>query len=216
MNRVFPLFIFTVMLMVLLARSSAAADENRVALVVDFGNGEVATHCVSFPEQTITGFEALGRSGLAVETDFQTGGAAVCSIDDHGCPSDDCFCSCSGGDDCVYWSYWHQSDGRWNYSVAGSGLYQVRDGAIDGWVWGFGSVTQASPPPLIFFDEICAGSQLVASTIGDVPASSENSPPTDNAGWTGYAGFFGLVLLLGALLLIVGRRRSNATRETGR
>lgn len=157
MRRWLPLLAFTVLIVALLAYSpSGASDANRVAVVVDFGNGQVASRCVSFSEETITGFDALERTGLPVETDFQTGGAAVCRIDQQGCPSDDCFCSCRGGGDCLYWSYWHLADGVWHYSSAGSALYRVGDGAIEGWAWGLGSVTQASPPPIVSFSDVCA------------------------------------------------------------
>lgn len=155
--RALPLLILTVLVVALLAYTpSGAADDNRVAVVIDYGNDQVVTRCVSFSEDNITGYEALERTGLAVETDFQTGGAAVCRIDDQGCPPDDCFCSCRGGGDCIYWSYWHFTNGTWNYSSAGSGLYQVTDGAVEGWVWGLGSVTQAQPPPVVSFADVCA------------------------------------------------------------
>jgi hypothetical protein len=149
--------ILTVFALTLLAYApSAAVGDNRVALVVDFGGGVVERRCVSFTEPQITGYQALERSGLPVETDFQAGGAAVCRIDGTGCPANDCFCSCRGGSDCVYWSYWHLVAGAWQYSMGGSGQYMVSDGAIEGWVWGLGSVTQASPPPLVSFAEVCA------------------------------------------------------------
>lgn len=152
-----PLLLFTVAVLALLVYyPSAASDENQAALVVDFGNGQIATRCVGFSEATISGFDLLERSGLPVETDFQSGGAAVCRIDGQGCPSDDCFCSCRGGGDCLYWAYWHQLDGAWSYSAAGSALYQVADGAVEGWVWGLGSVTQATPPPPVAFSDVCA------------------------------------------------------------
>jgi hypothetical protein len=149
---------------------SGAADDNRVALVVDFGNGEVATRCVSFPEEQITGHEALVRSGLPVETDYQAGGAAVCRIDGTGCPAADCFCSCrGGGDNCVYWSYWHLTGDAWQYAPGGSGQYQVRDGAVDGWVWGLGSVTQAEPPPLVSFGDVCTDAPPATATHTSTP-----------------------------------------------
>jgi hypothetical protein len=165
-RRTLPLLILTLLILTLLAYApSGASGENRVALVVDFGDGAVETRCVSFAEEEITGYEVLERSGLTVETDFQAGGAAVCRIDNTGCPADDCFCSCRGGDDCVYWSYWHLNAGAWQYSMGGSGQYTVSDGDVEGWVWGLGSVTQASPPPLVTFGEVCAD-----------PAGASNTP----------------------------------------
>lgn len=154
---------------------TGASSDNRVALVVDYGNGQVAKRCVSFPEEQITGFEALQRSGLPVETDFQSGGAAVCRIDGQGCPANDCFCSCRGGDGCKYWSYWHFINGVWNYSAGGSSIYQLQDGAVDGWVWGLGSVTQASPPPIVTFNEICASAAPITPTT-TATASPSSTP----------------------------------------
>lgn len=181
-RRAIPLMLLTIGILVLLVyQPSGAADDNRVALVVDFGNGQVAKRCVSFSEETITGYEALMRSGLPVETDFQSGGAAVCRIDGQGCPPDDCFCSCRGGGSCIYWSYWHLNDGGWSYSAAGSGIYRVDDGDIDGWVWGLGSVTQASPPPLVSFDDVCAAAPTNTPTTTATPSRTSTPVilPTD-------------------------------------
>lgn len=171
--RTLPLLILTAIVVALLAYTpSGAADDNRVAVVIDYGNDQVATRCVSFSEESITGFEALQRTGLAVETDFQTGGAAVCLINDTGCPANDCFCSCRGGGDCIYWSYWHLTNGTWNYSAAGSGLYQVTDGSIEGWVWGLGSITQAQPPPVISFTDVCAAAPVDTPTVTATPSNT--------------------------------------------
>ncbi len=172
--RALPLLILTVIAVALLAYApSGAADDNRVAVVIDYGNDQVATRCVSFSEASITGFQALERTGLAVETDFQTGGAAVCRIDETGCPSNDCFCACRGGGDCIYWSYWHMTNGTWAYSSAGSGLYQVTDGMVEGWVWGLGSVTQAQPPPMVSFADVCAAAPADTPTV---TATATNTP----------------------------------------
>ncbi len=114
-RRLLPLMIFTVFVIVASTyMPSGASDGNRVAVVVDYGNGQVASRCVTFTEESITGYDALERTGLPIETDFQTGGAAVCRIDGQGCPSQDCFCSCRGGGECRYWSYWHLNNGIWN------------------------------------------------------------------------------------------------------
>jgi len=171
--RTLPLLILTAIVVALLAYTpSGAADDNRVAVVIDYGNDQIATRCVSFSEASITGFQALERTGLAVETDFQTGGAAVCRIGETGCPSNDCFCSCRGGGDCIYWSYWHLTNGSWNYSAAGSGLYQVTDGMVDGWVWGLGSVTQAQPPPVVSFADACAAAPADTPTVTATPTNT--------------------------------------------
>lgn len=243
-RRLLPLMVALLGLALLLSSaSSRAADDNRVALVVSLGDGETATRCVSFPEESITGYEALQRSGLAFETEVQAGGAAVCSIEGRGCPADNCFCSCPGGTDCLYWSYWHQIDGEWVYSVAGAGLYRVSDGAVEGWVWGPGSVSQAPPPPDVSFADVCpdaAASSSPAAGSTAVAPSAEGATPrvimTDESGMVAsYAatataaaqqseqsagsagslvGFVGLLLLLGVLGWAVSRRR-NSHSESG-
>lgn len=152
-----------------------ASGNNRVGLVIDYGDGEVVTKCVSFVEESITGHQALQRAGLPVETDFQAGGAAVCRIDGRGCPSSDCFCACRGGGDCKYWSYWHFTNGMWGYSSIGAGIYELKNGAVDGWVWGLGSVTQALPPPVIPFGDICTDGVTNTPTV--TPTASRTPTP---------------------------------------
>lgn len=173
----------------------AAQDDNRAAVVVDYGDGRTAARCVAFSEPAISGLEALSRSGLAVENEVQAGGAAVCRIDGVGCAVDDCFCACRGGGECRYWSYWQLRDGVWQYAVAGAGQSRVVDGAIEGWVWGAGSVTEAPPPPVVSFDEVCSGA-VVASL----------SPAAPTVAWSSYALFAGVLLLLGGLALVARRR----------
>ena len=150
---------------------------NRAALVVDFGD-RVATQCVAFSESEISGYELLVRAGLNVEVEAGGMGAAVCRLDDTGCPSNDCFCQCSGGDDCVYWSYWHQSGGTWQYSAVGASAYQVGDGAVEGWTWGPGSPDQAIPPPDLSFADVCAPAATATSAPSATPLPSATSPPT--------------------------------------
>jgi len=183
-------------------------EGNRAALVIDKGDAGVEQYCVGFPEAEITGYEALQRAGLTVATDMQAGGAAVCQIGDTGCPADNCFCACRGGGTCVYWSYWHQRDGAWEYSMAGSSLSPVSDGAVEGWVWGPGSVTEASPPPAVAFADVCgAGATVVSTSVeaaGGTPAIQETGATV--SGWLPYAAFAGLLALLGALAVLARRR----------
>ncbi len=183
--------------------------DNRVALVVDYGNGQMAERCVSFSEESITGYEALLRSGLPVETDFQTGGAAVCRIDAQGCPADDCFCSCRGGGECQYWSYWHLIDGEWRYAAGGSAIYQVSHGTVEGWSWGLASVSQAVPPPVVSFADVC-GVSAVSSTAA--PATPVAAGP-ERFDFVPYAGFAGLLLFIGLMALVVYQRRRATFRS---
>ncbi len=179
-------------------------NENRAAIVIDTGE-RVETRCVAFAEPEISGFQALELTGLPVDTDIQANGAAICRIDGTGCPAADCFCSCPGGADCVYWSYWHLVDGEWRYAIGGAGQYRVRDGAVEGWVWGLGSVTQASPPPLVTFEEVCA--QATASDDAPMAQLVSGETPAEGESLPSYLGFVAIVLALGGLALLLVRRR---------
>ena len=203
MNGRTALLLLTLVVLASLAGGALAAqDDNRVAVVVDYGDGQTATRCVAFAEPEISGYEALSRSGLVVESEVQAGGTAVCRIDGVGCAADDCFCACRGGDECRYWSYWQQRDGAWQYATAGAAQVRVSHGAVEGWTWGLGSVTQALPPPDASFEAICQGAAVSA-----VAAAS----PVD---WVSYAPFVVVLVLLGGLALLVVRRRRAAGRGT--
>jgi hypothetical protein len=152
-------------LLIGLSGLTQAAGENRVAVVVSFGGGNVTSRCVSFTEPEISGFDALQRSGLSLLVDDQAAGSAVCSIDGTGCPSGDCFCQCRGGGDCIYWSYWHWLNDVWAYSAGGSSVYRVGDGDIEGWAWGPGSVTEAIPPPVVQFEDVCLLDEPATATL---------------------------------------------------
>jgi len=171
------LLIFISVFFILIAadRSSGSAQStNRAALVVQFGDGTTETRCVPFDEQTITGYELLERSGFSFVASFETQGAAICKIEDEGCPANDCFCQ-SPPD---YWSYWHLDGVDWEYSYQGSGLYTVEDGIVDGWAWGSGE-----PPPVVPFDQVCTPPTSTSTpTITHTPSlettATETSPPT--------------------------------------
>lgn len=156
------------------------ATQNRAALVVSTGDS-VLQRCVAFAEEQITGYDLLLRSGLNVEVDTTGQGVLVCRIGTTGCPADDCFCACSGGGDCVYWSYWHRGAEGWAYSQQGASTYQVTDGAVDGWVWGPGSVNQASPPPDLTFDDVCGTASATDTPVPTwtrTPSLVGTRPPT--------------------------------------
>ena len=178
-SKTFATFFFLSALAIIFVadRSSGAAQSpNRAALVVKFGDGSTATRCVSFDEDTITGYELLERSGFSFVASFETQGAAICQIEADGCPANDCFCQ-SPPD---YWSYWHLNEGDWVYSYQGSGLYTVEDGIVDGWAWGPGE-----PPPMTPFDQICTdlaptSTPTASNTQQPEPAATETPLPTVN------------------------------------
>jgi hypothetical protein len=151
--------------------TAGAEAPNRAGLVVRFGNGSFVTRCIEFGESEMSGYDALIRSGLDVVAAFDSGiGAAVCKIEDDGCPLEDCL-TCDAPN---YWSYWHLSNGAWNYSPAGGSSYKVQDGDVEGWSWGTGD-----PPPVVAFDQICAPPATDTPTLTDTPQPTNTpQPPT--------------------------------------
>ena len=169
----------------MLLPSLRAQEPHRAALVVRMGDGAVETACVSFTEETVTGYDLLVRSGMPLNIDASGMGTAVCSINNTGCPASDCFCQCTGSD-CLYWSYWHRPNGVWEYSQGGASVSVVVDGAIEGWSWGPGSVSNAVPPPDLSFADVCEvsatatpvtpGTPLVINTLASTAVVPTSTP----------------------------------------
>ena len=153
-------------------RVNAQAATHRAALVVRFGDGSVVTRCVSFGEPSISGAELLMRAGLSVVLDLNSSiGAGVCKIGNQGCDrGKSCFCQCEGST-CAYWQYFHLQNSAWRYSNLGAGVYQVSDGAVEGWAWG-----NNVAPPMMSLDQICAAAPPQAN-VSPSPAHA-NVPTT--------------------------------------
>ncbi len=175
LHKLLPLFLLMGYLLVYWPAQLTAQGSNQAALVVRFGDDSVQTRCVTFDEPQISGYELLLRSGLPIIADVQGMGALVCSIDGTGCPAHDCLCQCRGSS-CVYWSYWHQVDGTWQYSSAGASIYPVRHGSVEGWSWGPGGVTGAIAPPVIEFDTVCQAAATETPTPTAVPPTLTPTP----------------------------------------
>jgi hypothetical protein len=160
------LAIFSIILVFLwmLPDGTLAQDGNQAALVIRHGDQDVQTMCVDFSEPEISGLELLQRSGMDLTLDVQGLGAAVCSIQQTGCPANDCWCQCKGGGDCIYWSYWLKDGDQWQYSQGGASIYSVNDGDIQGWSWGPGAVSQAYSPPDLSFEDVCQESMVEVAT----------------------------------------------------
>lgn len=156
-----------------------AAEPHRAGLVIVHGDGRVVTRCVTFAEESISGVELLVRSGLELRLDATGVGTTICSIAGEGCPApSSCFCQCQSSP-CVYWSYWQLEEGAWRYSNLGAGLTQVRDGTVEGWVWGEGSASgEATAPPVLGMDEICGEPVDVGTgaTTGDASLVQDPQP----------------------------------------
>lgn len=153
-------------------------DLHQAGLVVVHGDGSVFSGCVAFSEESISGAELLRRSGLEVTLDAYGGlGYGVCGIGDEGCPAgQDCFCQCRATP-CAYWVYSHRhADGSWAISGVGASSWQVRDGDVDGWVWGDGSTA----PPAVDFEQVCPPDTAApaASTVDPdaLPSAATSAP----------------------------------------
>lgn len=150
----------------------AAQPTSRAGLVVLLAGGEVRTFCIAFAEPSISGEALLRRSGFDVAADVGMLGTTICRIDRTGCdyPSESCLCRCRTlGAGCTYWAY-HTLDGdRWTYSLLGAAARVVRDGDVDGWAWGAGSVVAGAEPPVRTFDQLCR----VAEAAPTPPPSGE-------------------------------------------
>ncbi len=175
-----------VLLIALSGRTGAAQGPNKAGLVLQFGNGEAVGVCVSFDEQSISGYELLRRSGMNVTIDGDPRfGAAVCKIGDafrqDGCnfPADDCFCQCTSPGNCRYWAYHHLQNGAWVYADAGASGWQIRNGMVDGWGFGLGAInTSGVQPPVLSFEQICFPNGTSTPTITPIPASTATPTPT--------------------------------------
>jgi hypothetical protein len=153
-----------------------AQEPNRAGLVVDFGDGRVDTYWFEFEGSEINGYDLLLNSGLEVTIGGQAGfGIAVCAIGGVGCPASDCFCQCQGAI-CIYWSYWHQVDGAWQYSQVGVDSYTAHPGDVDGWAWG-----KAQEPPLIPLDQICVPTATATHTPTATETPTWTPTPTATA-----------------------------------
>ena len=157
-----------------LSERAAADGPNRAGIVVSFGDGRVDSVCVDFDELEISGAELLRRAGFPVVAAGGSAGAAMCMIDDVGCADpNDCWCQCHGAG-CRYWAYYTLEGGAWRYSAIGSSQRKARDGDVDGWAWGVGSVGAGAKLDPTTFDEICPPPAPTASASAPAPTL----PPT--------------------------------------
>lgn len=188
--------LIALILVALLSVASArAVNVHRAGLVIVHGNGQTVKRCIEFSEAQISGLDVLTRSGLDLNVDASNAmGVAVCRINHEGCayPSQPCFCQCQGSP-CIYWSYWRLTSGAWKYSNVGASGAVVRNGDVDGWVWGVGTVSGATPPPAVTFEQVCAPATAtptrtltatptrpftVTATATKPPPTPTSAPPT--------------------------------------
>lgn len=175
----------------LAASTTAASADGEGGLVIDFGNGQTQTFCLAFTGSDMSGQQALQKAGVSVS---QFSGL-VCSLDGTGCQQsgtfDSCTCQCkSGGSDCTYWAFFSQRYGAsWVYSATGYQLARVKDGDLQAWKWGKGSVSSAPPPAGLTFEQVCGhspqggtSSQPTATLV--IPAATSPTVPVTLAATT--------------------------------
>jgi hypothetical protein len=165
--------------LVILPSATSADEGDRVALVVEFGDGRVTTRCVALETGEATGADLLTLSGLEVLVDASSGmGITVCQVEGVGCayPVDRCFCQCMSGDTCAYWNYFFRDPGEsdWSYSALGALLRKVESGSVEAWVWGDG---QTPPADDLTFETICAPPTTVPTEPSPRP-TAQAAPAT--------------------------------------
>jgi hypothetical protein len=129
------------------ASSPAAAQDVQAAnatasIVVQFDDSARVLRAINFSEP-LSGYMALQLSGLRVVTASTSFGPAICSIEDVGCPAEDCFCDASR-----YWGYSYWDGAAWQSYPVGAGSSVIsQTGAIEGWRWGEYGDPQIAPAP---------------------------------------------------------------------
>ena len=150
--------------------SATSATENQAGLVIKLPDGSSLLRCVTFTGESTSGFDLLSASGLKLDTFMDpVKGPGVCSIENQGCPSSNCFCDMPN-----YWSYWHLQDGVWVYSAVGAGTYEVKPGTVDGWGWG-----DTELPTSLTFDSICSPNAALFLPAVTSPQETHVATPSE-------------------------------------
>lgn len=180
------------------APAAAQGPDNRVGLVVQFGNGTVFSQCYAYTEG-MTGLELLRRAGISAAIEYSSMGALVCrmsapQLGADGCeyPREDCLCQARSLP-WRYWAYWHLQGNDWMYSDRGAVGRQLQPGSVDGWAWGVGTTDFGAKPPRLTFNDVCApptatpppppptgtpGPQPLGPTSTFTPLPTATTPPT--------------------------------------
>lgn len=122
------------------ASAQSDTDEEQTATIVVQDEGGAVVRVITFTE-AITGLAALEATGLDIGVADTQFGAAVCSIADNGCPSDDCFCNSD-----EFWGYNYADGTTWNAWPEGASTATLtQTNAIEGWRWGVYEAPMVSP-----------------------------------------------------------------------
>lgn len=166
--------------------AACAADENRFALVVDFGDapgapsGNTVT-CVpvdgddTAADALVTRARMLGRP-----VPRYNNAGLLCSLD--GFPESGCGERSAAG--YRYWSYWFGGD-AWSYASTGPAFHRAKPGGVVGWRFQpAGAGTAADPPPRASarFGDLCPpvrAAEAAPATTG--PAVRQSPSPTSSS-----------------------------------
>lgn len=162
-------------LLVVISVSVLAADTGtkQVGLVIAFPDGTQHVEIVTVPEAATT-FDVLSAAKISLVSQSTSFGPAVCSINNVGCPADNCFC-----DPKQFWAYFHLQGDAWAAAAEGAGSYVPGNGSVEGFAWS-GSDSNFNPtvkPAVYTFDQIAAGVQPTT-----LPVSGGSTTPAWAAG----------------------------------
>ena len=146
------LFILIAILLLALVATTAYAngDTKDVALVITYSDSTTYTEIVTVPADATTA-DVLTAAVVPVGMFDGGWGPAVCSINNDGCPIDNCFCDAEH-----FWAYYHLVGDAWESSSVGVGGYTPGDRTVEGFAWsGFDAdYNPTVQPPVKTFDEI--------------------------------------------------------------
>lgn len=161
------------------AAPACAGDGPTAALVVDTGSRVVA-YCVSLDAPSVTGLHLieLAHDQHGLDYRFGLGGAAVCRLAGAGVNVDDCFAEYP-----TYWGYWvDDGAGGWDWSSQGAGDVRVRDGDLQGWVWGEGDTGEThDAPPATVVEDVCVPVEPSPSETPSPSRAPSPKPTGDDA-----------------------------------
>jgi len=153
----------------------AAAGAHHAAVVVQHGDGSVASRCVAFDASDVTGEQLLTQSGIAWSGQTFGGfGDAVCALD--GEPAR--YLDCPGKDS--YWAVFVSSGGgSWRLSNVGISSLTLRDGDAEGfrYVPSVGNPIAPTSPAGVCRAPVSAAPSADASSRVTAPSPPGASPP---------------------------------------
>jgi len=162
-SRRFSLIVLMALVLMALVAPVQAQDAGtkRVGLVIAFPDGTQHTEIVTVPAAATT-FDVLGAADIELASQETAFGPAVCSINETGCPADNCFCN-----EKEFWAYFHLTDGEWASAMEGVGAYVPADGTVEGFAWS-ASDADFNPtvkPNVVTFEQMASGA-AAATGVG--------------------------------------------------